>query len=209
MPPSSVYCESTKTSPYGKILIDALSPLAEIKQIKGRQNLELRINDVLYCYLVLKGHLGVFRKSDNRMLAVITYPSIMGIAGLVTGKSTIYLKALTPSTVGKVSLEIVQFTIQECNLWEPLSKHMMLLSERLYVSGEQLTAPTAFQIVCKQLMELMGEDISIRGQITAERYIRDKTELSRSKVMDVLSELKRNGSIELNKGILMNINSLP
>lgn len=111
--------------------------------------------------------------------------------------------------VGKIPLEVVQNAIQEHNLWKPLSQHMMFLFERLYISGEQLSAPTASEIVYTQLNELMCEDPDIRQQITAERYIRDKTELSRSRIMGILSELKKDGHIETQKGILVNIRELP
>jgi len=198
-----------QVSPYGKVLIDALSPFAEIKKIAARRNLYLSINQVLYCYLLLEGEFGIYRKSDHRMLAIVSSPTILGITGLVTANTSIYMKALVPAVAGRVPLEVVQHTIQEQNLWETLSRHLMLLADRLYVSAEQLSAPTAFDMVCTQLTELMREHDDIRENITAERYIRDKTELSRSRIMHILSELKKSGHIDIQKGILLSVGTLP
>lgn len=201
--------ETTKISPYGELLIEALRPYAEIKKIIPRRNLYLNINDIQYCYLLLEGQFGIYRQSDHRMLGSASYPGILGLGALVTERSSVYMKALTPSVAGRLSLDIVQHVIQELNLWEPLAKHMIILSNRLYISNEQLSAPTAFELVRTQLMELINEDSSIRREVTAERYIRDKTKLSRSRIMHILSELKKGGYIEMQKGILVDVIELP
>jgi CRP-like cAMP-binding protein len=45
--------------------------------------------------------------------------------------------------------------------------------------------------------------------VTAERYIREKTQLSRSGVMRILADLKTGGFIEMEEGRLIKINKLP
>ena len=55
----------------------------------------------------------------------------------------------------------------------------------------------------------MSEDESVRGSITAERYIRNKTPLSRSGVMKILSSLKSGGYINIEQGKLISIGVLP
>ncbi|MDR9891636.1 helix-turn-helix domain-containing protein [Pseudenterobacter timonensis] len=198
-----------ETSPYGRVLIEALRPQAKLMKIAPRRNLYLRIDNELYCYLLLEGSFGVYRKSDDRMLVIISGPSILGLSGLVTGNATIYLKALVPCVAAKIPLKTVQRTIEEQDLWEALSRYMMLIAVHLYIAGEQLSAPTASETVYTQLKVLMTEDPSIRNKITAERYIRDKTELSRSMIMRILSDLKKGGYIEIQKGILVNLHGLP
>jgi len=69
--------------------------------------------------------------------------------------------------------------------------------------------PTAYELIRKHLLELMDEDESFRERITAERYIRDKTQLSRSGVMRILADLKAGGYVEMEEGRLIKINKLP
>lgn len=45
--------------------------------------------------------------------------------------------------------------------------------------------------------------------MTAEKYIREKTHLSRSGVMRILADLKTGGFIEMEEGRLIKINKLP
>ncbi|EFS3370492.1 helix-turn-helix domain-containing protein [Salmonella enterica] len=196
-------------NPYAKIIVEALRPVAEIINIVPRRNLSLYINNVQYCYLLLNGNFGIYRKNDNRMVAVVYCPNIFGVAGMVAGQSGIYIKALTSATVGKISLNVVEHTIEALELWKPLSLYMMSLSSKLYIYGEKLSATTAYEIICLQLNELMNEKKFFREGITAERYIRDKTNLSRSRIMKILSGLRQGGFIEIHRGVLVNISALP
>ena len=64
-------------------------------------------------------------------------------------------------------------------------------------------------MIRQQLIKLMEEDESYRSSVTAERYIREKTQLSRSGVMRILADLKTGGFIEMEEGRLIKINKLP
>ncbi|WP_411509150.1 helix-turn-helix domain-containing protein [Citrobacter gillenii] len=50
---------------------------------------------------------------------------------------------------------------------------------------------------------LQQEPEEIRQRISAAQYIRDRTGLSRSTVMDTLARLKRQGAIQLQRGHLV------
>ena len=120
-----------------------------------------------------------------------------------------YIKLLTTSDIGILSLERTFDIIRENDLWELLTMHMMVVTSKLYASNKMLTAPTSYDIIKSQLIELMSENEKYRNSITAENYIRDKTNLSRSGIMRILSELKEGGYIEINRGILMMVHQLP
>jgi hypothetical protein len=55
----------------------------------------------------------------------------------------------------------------------------------------------------------MEEEEDYRRSVTAEKYIREKTQLSRSGVMRILADLKTGGFIEMEEGRLIKINKLP
>lgn len=64
-------------------------------------------------------------------------------------------------------------------------------------------------MIRQQLIKLMEEEEGYRYSVTAERYIREKTRLSRSGVMRILAALKTGGFIEMEEGKLIKINKLP
>lgn len=73
----------------------------------------------------------------------------------------------------------------------------------------KLSSPSAYNIVRLQLYELIAKPDSILSSITAENYIRSKTRLSRSSLMRILSELKNDGYIVIDRGVLKRIIRLP
>ncbi|MNE79187.1 putative DNA-binding transcriptional regulator [compost metagenome] len=85
----------------------------------------------------------------------------------------------------------------------------MQLTSKLYSYSKQLSAPTVYEVICNQLLELMNEPESLRKSIAVERYIRDKTHVSRSSVMKILADLKTGGYITIEGGRLIEIRHLP
>lgn len=80
------------------------------------------------------------------------------------------------------------------------------------VGGEvlfKLVTPTVFEKVRYQLYELMSKPQTVRESVTAESYIRSKTRLSRSAIMNTLSTLKEGGYICIVNGHLKEIKHIP
>lgn len=72
-----------------------------------------------------------------------------------------------------------------------------------------LTQPTAYEVIRTQLIQLMAEPDEIRLNMTIESYIRNKTKISRSAIMNILAQLKSGEYITTHRGILVNIAKLP
>ncbi|MBL5886371.1 winged helix-turn-helix transcriptional regulator [Lelliottia aquatilis] len=198
-----------QNSPYVAELVEFLQPYAHLKHVSARQRLNLDSGGVQLCYLILQGRITFQRFHDDLTIATVSAPSLVGLYGLTSNKVPGYLITQTPCQVGVISLRKANEVIEENNLWQTLSKHMMVVSGKLYTSSNQLTAPTAFDIVRIQLQELMKEAPEVRSNITAEKYIRNKTHLSRSGVLRILANLKTGGYIETHEGVLISINHIP
>lgn len=199
----------TQPSPYSRELVDKLLPFAEVKRILARKRLFLSTGQKNYCYLILSGQVILHRDDDDLAMTTINAPSLIGVGNMATRSMNGYIKLLTTSDIGILSLERTFDIIRENDLWELLTMHMMVVTSKLYVSNKMLTAPTSYDIIKSQLIELMSENEKYRNNITAENYIRDKTNLSRSGIMRILSELKEGGYIEINRGILIKVHQLP
>ena len=84
----------------------------------------------------------------------------------------------------------------------------MKLIQRLMGVYYTLTSVPTKELVVNSLIRLRNEPLSIRNKQTAADYIIDKTRLSRSTVMALLSELKKQGFLRLSKGMLVNEDDL-
>jgi len=161
------------------------------------------------CYLILEGTVAIYRRSDDMMLSTARSPALFGLANLTDIYFNDYLKTVSPCLIGTLTAERVNDIIKEKALWGLLSKQLMFVYSRLYNNVMPQGAPTAYEMIRQQLIKLMEEDESYRGSVTAERYIREKTQLSRSGVMRILADLKTGGFIEMEEGRLLKINKLP
>lgn len=190
-------------------LIDKLSSCAEIVHIPPRRRLSLQVSAVRLCYVILEGQVSVHRISDGLMLGTLHDPGLIGIVNMDSLVADAYLRTLVPCKIGILKVETAREVICTHNLWEHVTKHMFEVASKLVRSGEKLSLPSSYDMICVQLQELINQPPEIRNNITAEHYVREKTYLSRSGIMRVLAELKKGGYIETHRGILIKINNLP
>ncbi|EPF0314266.1 helix-turn-helix domain-containing protein [Enterobacter chuandaensis] len=200
---------SHRGSPYAQELISYLLPECTTRRTARGERLDLQVNGQGMCYLILEGTVAIYRRSDDMMLSTARSPALFGLANLTDIYFNDYLKTVTPCLIGTLTTERVNEIIKEKALWGLLSKQLMFVYNRLYNNVMPQGAPTAYEMIRQQLIKLMDEDESYRESVTAERYIREKTQLSRSGVMRILADLKTGGFIEIEDGRLIKINKLP
>ena len=193
----------------GRVLLEYLQRVAEVKKILPRRHLYMQIGNERYCYLILKGRVTVCRRSDDLVITTVSAPGIVGIANLQQLQLDAYIKTHVTCDIAILKMSTVYEVISANLLWEHVAKHMMDIAGRLFAHGKQLSAPTAYEIIRTQLNELFNEEPAVRNNTTAEKYICNKTHLSRSGVMRILAGLKAGGYIEMQRGVLINIVKLP
>lgn len=200
---------SHRGSPYAQELISHLLSDCTTRRTARGERLDLQINGQGMCYLILEGTVAIYRRSDDMMLSTARSPALFGLANLTDIYFNDYIKTVSPCLIGTLTTERVNEIIKEKALWGLLSKQLMFVYSRLYNNVMPQGAPTAYEMIRQQLIKLMEEDESYRSSVTAERYIREKTQLSRSGVMRILADLKTGGFIEIEEGRLIRINKLP
>lgn len=200
----SLYAPLNTRYPYSQELVEALKPYAQTKRYPKGMRLHLVLDNVRVCYLLLSGSIKVHRNSDDLLIVNVSAPALLGI-GVVDA----YIVTASPSTIAVLTLDETYRLIDEKGLWETLSRHMTVVTNKLYAYSRQLTAPTVYEVICNQLMELINEPESIRASIAVERYIREKSHISRSSIMKILADLKTGGYITIEEGRLIAIHHLP
>lgn len=203
------FIDNSLPSPYAALLVNTLTEYSKINRYYKHNRLYMHVGDMDYCYILIEGSITIHRLDDDRVIGTALAPSLYGFSHLVKQNYYIYFKTIGHPLIGKLPLKLAEQILNKHNLWEPLAKHLLITMGKFYQIDYHLTANSAYEIVCHQLNELMKENTDIKLSLTAENYIRSKSNLSRSRVMKVLSDLKKGGYIETNKGRLVNINKLP
>lgn len=196
-------------SPFTESIIAKLEPHCEIRNISPRKRLYPKSGGKYYCYLLLKGYVSYHRDKNDIAVLTASAPTLFGLNYIASENITTYIKTLTPAIIGVMPLEKAIEIIEEHHLWKAVAQHMMVLSNKLYIINEQMSAPTSYELIKFLLLQLMSENESYRKSITAVNYILGKTQLSRSGIMRILTNLKAGGYIEIHRGCLIRLNKLP
>ena len=191
------------------LLIDYLQHGSDLKKVLPRRRLNFVVGNERLCYVLLKGRVMIHRSNHDLAMATVQGPAVIGLSNLYQTQMRGYIKTFNNCDIVILKMDFVNETVKRHNLWEPLAYHLMSLAGKLFHSYEDLTGPSAYDIVIAQLHALSNEEPSFRLSVTAESYIRDKTHLSRSGVMRILSALKEGGYIDMQRGVLLNIIKLP
>lgn len=190
-------------------LFASLSPHVTFETILPGTRLYLFNNNVPCCYLIRRGVCRLHHGADEVLLTTLVVPGIIGIGGVVTAEAGIFIQTQSTCEIAVIDVPQVRLLIERFNLWELLSKHVLRMTNRLLMLSTYLTAPSAYESIRFQLLELMREPAEFREAISAAQYIQKKTRLSRSSIMKILAQLKQGGYVKLEGGILQEICHLP
>lgn len=196
-------------SPFARELVTKLLPFSVKKTYPPRRTLTLSSEGVHFCYLISKGSFEMHRQGDDLIVGFGHAPVILGLGNFTQMYIGAYIRTLTNCEIGIIPTHEALELIDRENLWRPLSEHLLIIAGKLFTISQQLSAPTTYEIIRAQILELMSENQATKDTTTVENYIRNKTNLSRSVIMKILASLKTGGYLELERGKLVKIHSLP
>jgi hypothetical protein len=134
---------------------------------------------------------------------------MFGITSIFNDVGHVYGLARSELIVRMIKKSEFIALLTQANAWSQMTK---ILTWYLLVANKRddiLVARSAYDVIREFLLEI--NDLIILGQhkINIYDYIQEYTNLARSTIVKILSELKRGEYIEVDKGHLIKINSLP
>lgn len=199
-----------KTSPYARELIDKLDPFLTFQTYPAGKQLNFVENGIRQCYFMREGVALLYRgKEEGVLIGSFASPFASGLGDYHEETNIFKLVTTEDCEIAVLTREETVDIIEKNNLWRLVAQQMQYVSERLMKYAAFVSAPSAYEIIAIQLRLLMSEPPSLRNSVPAEKYIRSKTQLSRSGTMRILSALKAGGYIEIEDGILINVRHLP
>lgn len=161
-------------------------------------------------YLIESGNFMVLRCIDNMHYGTGVGPSILGLQEIFSTAPWHYVKLLGPAKVWQVSLDLAYNRIDSANAWKSVSMLMSYYLRRVIVHEENILGKSSYEIICYCLKEYMKyRDVYIGNNIGLVNFILSATNLSRSLVNRIISELRIGGYISVEKGKLVKISHLP
>ncbi|WP_238084018.1 helix-turn-helix domain-containing protein [Pseudescherichia vulneris] len=161
-------------------------------------------------WLITRGVFAVVRESDASWLGTASAPFVLGLSGLFSAHAGSYSLMAQNSCQGiSVERDVFIQCLEQHHLWQDVAHIQAWLLELLLFRDSWISSGDAYQMIRRQLLNLMKLPYDIRITTPVESYIRHHTSLSRSSVFRILSQLRKGKFVLIKKGKLINVARLP
>ncbi|HFZ8994356.1 TPA: helix-turn-helix domain-containing protein [Citrobacter freundii] len=192
-----------------------LIPLSVKKTASAGGIIDNYIEGKYHVVLITKGDVTVCRCKDNIALGTALAPTVLGIVDACadvfeTGYTTeSYIISGTECEYYSVPSDLFVRKIQELGLWRDLTNLLSYWIVRMASRDRDLVGQDAYSKIRTLLLELWSFPENIRLSVNTPSFIQQRTGLSRSRIMQVLSELKSGEYIKIMRGRLLDLKRLP
>ncbi|MBM7013089.1 helix-turn-helix domain-containing protein [Enterobacter cloacae] len=202
----SIYAKKLRPQAEMEKIIAATSGVEE-KTLKKWQKLSTA--DSEYIHIIVSGEVEFRRESDELCMFTVTGYCIFGLSSMYYQSAHMYGLVRANTVVRSIKKEDFARLMTEKNLWPELTKvlswYICMLSKR----DDVLVARSAYSVVREFLYEINDLIIQHQRDINVYDYIQEYTNLARSTIIKILSDLKKGQYIVVEKGRLLNLTSLP
>ncbi|MGL4724327.1 MAG: helix-turn-helix domain-containing protein [Scandinavium sp.] len=191
-------------------LIAELQPLGKTVDIAARRRLPQMPIAAPVVYLFLQGELSVSRVSDGLLVATVVEPHIFGFSEMFHQMRSNVLRAETPCVLTQVEAKVAEEAIEQRGLWRDVAELLAFHTHTMICRDLQIVNQRTYPIVCHYLRELGALSEETRERVNILSFIQERTGLSRSSILNVISSLKTDRHIDFVRGgYQLRINNLP
>lgn len=202
----SIYGKKLRPHDEMEAIISATSGYKE-KTLKKWQKISTA--DSEYIHIIVGGEIEFRRVSDELCVFTLQGQCIFGLSAIFYNSSHMYALVRANTVVRSIKKDDFARLMTEKNLWPELTKvlswYICLLSKR----DDVLVARSAYSVVREFLLEINELIVHHQRDINVYDYIQEYTNLARSTIIKILSDLKKGQYIVVEKGRLINMTTLP
>ena len=187
-----------------------LEPIAEKIKVVPRKRMTWTYKHQPQLYLFLAGELSILRASDGLLIVTVYDPHLFGIAEMIQPVRGHLLRAETESTILRVDAKTAMDTFRQHGVMEDVVSLLSYHTDYLFYRDALVVQQKTYSVIRNHLQEMSQLPEETRMRVSILDYIQERTHLSRSSVLNVLSALKNGHYIEFKRGgYLTELNKLP
>ena len=187
-----------------------LQPIAEKMKVVPRKRMTWTHKNQPLLFLFLEGELSILRASDGLLIVTVYDPHLFGIAEMIQPVRGHLLRAESESTILRVDAQTAMQMFRDEGVWEDVASVLSYHTAYLFYRDALVVQQRTYSVIRNHLQEMILLPEETRMKISILDYIQERTHLSRSSVLNVLSALKNGHYIEFKRGgYLMSVSSLP
>ncbi|HAS1783891.1 TPA: Crp/Fnr family transcriptional regulator [Enterobacter cloacae] len=187
-----------------------LEPIAEKVKVVPRKRLTWLRKGKQQMYLFLEGELSLLRASDGLVVVTVYEPHLFGIAEMIQPTQGHFLRAGRESTILRIDADEAAALFRARGVWEDVAALLSYHTAYLIFRDAQVLQQRTYSVIRNHLQEMILLPEGARMRTTILEYIQDRTLLSRSSILNVLSALKQGEYIAFKRGgYLLEVRHLP
>lgn len=187
-----------------------IEPVAEKLTVAPRKRMTWTYKGRQQMYLLLEGELSILRASDGLLIVTVYEPHLFGIAEMIQPTQGHILRTESVSTVLRVDAQLAAARFRQECVWEDVAALLSYHTAYLIYRDAQIVQQRTYSVIRNHLHEMILLPEETRMRTTILDYIQDRTLLSRSSILNVLSALKQGKYITFKRGgYLLELGHLP
>ncbi|EHG7612520.1 helix-turn-helix domain-containing protein [Citrobacter sedlakii] len=187
-----------------------IEPVAEKLTVAPRKRMTWTYKGRQQMYLLLEGELSILRASDGLLIVTVYEPHLFGIAEMIQPTQGHILRTESVSTVLRVDAQLAAARFRQEGVWEDVAALLSYHTAYLIYRDAQIVQQRTYSVIRNHLHEMILLPEETRMRTTILDYIQDRTLLSRSSILNVLSALKQGKYITFKRGgYLLELGHLP
>ncbi|MRS13282.1 cyclic nucleotide-binding domain-containing protein [Enterobacteriaceae bacterium RIT691] len=181
-------------------LIAVLNPLGKLVEVAPRKRLAWEKGDNPYVYIFLSGELSISRIADGILVASVTEPHLFGFSEMFHPMRSNVLRAETLCRLVQISTKDAEKAIDKHGLWRDVAEILAYHTNAMLCRDLQIVNQRTFPIVCHYLRELDRMPQETKERVNILTYVQERTGLSRSSILNIISSLKTDRYIDFERG---------
>lgn len=193
-------------------IVDILSTLPNVvhEQLKAGKRYAFEDYGTSSGVLIIKsGSFSVYRRRSDLFLGTISAPNVTSFSEALYNNSFHYIKADEACEAILVYPDDFIQAAEDFDLWEDICLVLSTNLISIFVEQNLNVADTAYEVVKNYLLELADMDDAERYKYNVANYIVERSALSRSAVMAILSDLRKGEFIKMQRAKLISVGKLP
>ncbi|MEL4013727.1 helix-turn-helix domain-containing protein [Dryocola clanedunensis] len=181
-------------------LISVLTPLGKTIEISARKRLTWDNGGKPSVYVFLEGELSISRITDGILVGTVTEPHIFGFSEMFYPLRGNILRAETRCLISAIENHKVEQAMERHALWRDVAEVLSFHTNTMLYRDLQIVNQRTFPVVCYYLQELNRLPEETKERVNILSYIQERTGLSRSSILNIISSLKTDKFIDFKRG---------
>ena len=129
-------------------------------------------------------------------MVTVYEPHLFGVAEMLQPSRSHGLRAEVDTEILRIDSDKAMQLFSEHNMWEEVTRLLAYHTSYLVYRDDLVLQQRTYSVIRNHLMEMLLLPEETRSRVSMLEYIQDRTHLSRSSILNVLSALKKGGYIE-------------